>query len=83
MAESVTPTIRCPREECNHPIDNHVGSIADLIPTIPKTCTGCDCRLTPNTIAVAAVHSALYGELTPAPSPAPVRISRQPDGSWS
>jgi hypothetical protein len=74
--DSITPVVRCPKSDCGHPIDEHVGDIADLIPTIPKRCIRCTCRMTPNLIAVAA----LFGDLT---NTEPSRISRQPDGSWS
>lgn len=70
-----TPTVRCPVRTCAHPINNHSAD---------GTCTaaafsGCNCRLDPNTIAVAL----LFGELTPSPATPPRTISRQADGSWS
>lgn len=49
---NTTPVIRCP--QCEHLIDNHSKYI----------CEDCPCRMTPNLIAVAAVHAALFGELT-------------------
>lgn len=68
--------IRCPRPECNHPINDHNthGGCQSDYPS-------CNCHVTANTIAVAAVQTALFGELT---QPDRLqRISRQPDGSWS
>lgn len=43
--------IHCP--VCAHPINSHRESCAD-----------CSCRVDPNTIALAAVQTALFGELT-------------------
>lgn len=66
-----TPIIRCPRPECNHPINSHGEGL----------CLDCGCRMDPNLIAVAAVQTALVGELTPMPGHQ--HVVRQPDGSWS
>jgi hypothetical protein len=72
-----TPIVRCPR--CEHQIDDHVGFES---PSCGVGCSraDCDCRVTPNTIAVAAINTAMFGDLT---EPTPTRISRQPDGSWA
>lgn len=70
-------TVRCPRRECSHPINDHIDSRRGE----PSGCvvSSCTCRVDPNTIALAAVQTALFGDLTPAPT----RVSRQPEGSWS
>jgi len=77
--DNTTPIVRCPR--CDHPIDQHGATH----PCDAVSFMGCGCQLTPNLIAVAAIQTALFGELTPTPEPlvVPKRISRQPDGSWS
>lgn len=68
---NTTPTVRCPRSECGHPIDfHHADAECDA---------RCGCRVTPNTIAVAL----LFGDLTPPAGTQPTRISRQADGSWA
>lgn len=70
---NTTPIVRCQDPKCNHPIDEHVHGKCDI-------CAG-TCQRSANTIAVAAVHTALFGDLT---QPTPTRsVSRQPDGSWS
>lgn len=70
---NTTPVIRCPR--CDHSINMHRRNPAD------RATTCCACQMDPNLIAVAAVQTALYGELTQPPTT--VRVSRQPDGTWS
>lgn len=57
---AITPTIRCPR--CEHPIDSHTAPVDRTGGACGHT--QCNCRMSPNTIAVAAIQEALYGELT-------------------
>lgn len=69
-----TPTVRCQDPKCNHPIDEHVHGKCDI-------CAG-TCQRSANTIAVAAIHQVLFGDLTQT-EPGLTSVSRQPDGSWA
>lgn len=79
MTDNTTPVVRCPK--CNHAINSHTVR-GDGCETMNESTGGnlCACRMLPNEIAVAAVHTALYGDLT---QPTTQHIRRQPDGSWS
>lgn len=55
---NTTPTVKCPT--CEHPINDHARNSA----CAAEAFGGCSCRLDPNTVAVAAVQTALFGELT-------------------